>query len=223
METTVITEQSSELGELFAALAAAQLEMENADKTSLNPHFRSKYADLAEVRSVTIPALAKHKLALTQQPVSSGDLVGVRTLLGHASGQWIASTYFVRPSKPDAQGAGSVITYLRRYALAAIAGIAQEDDDGETDRVAAQASKPLPTSPQVPVNEAHLVDLLKQSVGLADLQKVKLEATKLPEESRKHVREMYAQKKKEIEAKLARDQGKLLADQALAERGGSAV
>jgi hypothetical protein len=123
------TQQSRSIGKLGEALAKAQTEIENAVADSTNPHFRSKYADLASVREAAKP-IAKHGLAVVQQVVSLGSAIGVRTVLLHTSGEWLASTVYVEPDKPGPQAAGSVITYLRRYSLAAALGIAQEDDDG---------------------------------------------------------------------------------------------
>ena len=127
--------------ELFAALAAAEGEVENASKSSANPHFKSKYADLAEVLNTVRPVFAKHGLSITQSTAFNGSLVSVTTLVGHKGGGLIYSTASCVPSKTDAQGIGSATTYLRRYSLAAMAGIAQEDDDGNA---AAHNGKPQP-------------------------------------------------------------------------------
>ena len=115
---------------LFAALAKAQAEIENAAKNAANPHFRSRYADLAEVLNTVRPVFAKHGLSIVQSTGFDGSLVSVTTLVGHAEGGFITSTASCVPAKTDAQGVGSATTYLRRYSLAAMAGIAQEDDDG---------------------------------------------------------------------------------------------
>lgn len=116
--------------ELFAALAAAQGEVENASKSSNNPHFRSKYADLAEVLNTVRPVFAAHGLSIMQSTAFNGAFVSVTTLIGHKDGGLIYSTASCVPAKTDAQGVGAATTYLRRYSLAAMAGIAQEDDDG---------------------------------------------------------------------------------------------
>jgi hypothetical protein len=121
---------SIDIDQLASALAAAQGEIENASKNSQNPHFRSKYADLAEIINTVRPVFSKHGLAVVQSPSYAEGLVSVTTLLTHKSGQWIRDTATAPASKLDAQGVGSAITYLRRYSLAAFAGIAQEDDDG---------------------------------------------------------------------------------------------
>lgn len=116
--------------ELFAALAAAHGELENASKNAANPHFRSKYADLAECLNTARPVLAKHGLSIVQFPAFDGAMAHVTTMLSHSSGGYVMATASCVPAKSDAQGIGAATTYLRRYGYAAMAGIAQEDDDG---------------------------------------------------------------------------------------------
>jgi hypothetical protein len=120
--------RSRELGELFAALAKAQGAFEAAEKAGKNNF--GKYATLESVFEATKTGRQENGLAVVQLPGNIGDAVAVTTILGHSSGQWIESVFAVRPVKFDAQGAGSVVTYLRRYALMSILGIAPEDDDG---------------------------------------------------------------------------------------------
>jgi hypothetical protein len=115
---------------LFAALAAAQLQVENAIKGNVNPHFKSRYADLAEVLNTVRPVFARHGLSILQSTAFDGDNVSVTTTLAHAEGGWVSSCASCVPARVDAQGVGAATTYLRRYALAAMAGVAQEDDDG---------------------------------------------------------------------------------------------
>lgn len=132
--------RSPQCGELFAALAKAQAQVKNAVRDSTNPHFRSKYSDLTSVKEACWEALTANGIAPVQMPINgAGTSVGVVTLLGHSSGQWIESTIFVAPGRFDAQGVGSIITYLRRYALAAMAGVAPEDDDGNAAVAAPEA------------------------------------------------------------------------------------
>jgi hypothetical protein len=116
--------------ELFAALAKAQSEVENATKGSTNPHFKSKYADLAEVLNTVRPTFAKHGLSLLQSTAFEGSLVSVTTVIAHEGGGHVSSVASCVPAKSDAQGIGAATTYLRRYGLAAMTGVAQEDDDG---------------------------------------------------------------------------------------------
>src|SRR5882724_1333332 len=143
---TALYRRSGELGELFAALAKAQGMFASAEKAGDNPHFRSKYATLETVVEATRKGRDANNLAVLQMPGNLGDAVAVTTLLGHASGQWIESTFAVRPVKYDAQGAGSVITYLRRYALMSVLGIAPGDDD---DGNAAVSAAPSATATRV--------------------------------------------------------------------------
>lgn len=129
--------RSRELGELFKAKAAAQPSIENATKDATNPAFRSTYASLGSVLEACLDALSKAGISVWQFPFNGeNDMIGVSTLLGHVSGQWIETSLMVRPAKFDAPGVGSVITYLRRYALMAVAGMAPEDDDGNAAALA---------------------------------------------------------------------------------------
>ncbi len=118
--------------ELFAALAKMQGEVENATKSSTNPHFRSKYADLAEVLNTVRPVLAANGLSVIQSPSFDGAVCHVTTTIAHSSGGHISGTISCIPAKQDGQGIGAATTYLRRYSLAALCGVAQEDDDGNT-------------------------------------------------------------------------------------------
>lgn len=121
--------QTAEIGELMKALAAAQSEMGFADKDSNNPHFKSSYADLASVYRACKTSLAKQQLAVAQVLATRDDKVVCYTTLGHSSGQWMRSELELRPSKSDVQGCGSAFTYARRYSLAAMVGVAPDDDD----------------------------------------------------------------------------------------------
>jgi hypothetical protein len=140
---------------LFAALALAQSEVENATKGSVNPHFKSRYADLAEVLNTVRPVFAKHGIAIIQSTGFSDGLVSVTTALVHKEGGYVTSVASCTPAKVDAQGVGAATTYLRRYSLAAATGVAQEDDDGQS----AAHSRSAPIAPPAkPSNQ--LLDLL---------------------------------------------------------------
>lgn len=129
------------IGQLAAALAKAQGMMKGATKDSENPHFKSKYADLASVWEACREALTKNDIAVIQ-PVSGGpETITVTTILAHKSGESIGGSFTIRPTKIDAQGLGSAITYGRRYGLAAMVGVAPEDDDGNA------ASEPQKKAP----------------------------------------------------------------------------
>jgi hypothetical protein len=118
--------------ELFTALAKMQGEVENATKGSLNPHFKSKYADLAEVLNTVRPVLAANGLSVIQSPSFDGGICHVTTTIAHTGGGYIYGTMSCVPAKQDGQGIGAATTYLRRYSLAAMCGVAQEDDDGQS-------------------------------------------------------------------------------------------
>ncbi len=128
-------EMSSEVDKIFSALSKAQGKVEGAKKEVANTFFKSRYADLSSVWEACRAALTENELAVVQTPSCTLDEAGgiavhVTTMLTHASGQWIRDTVTMRPKENSPQGVGSTITYARRYALAAIAGVAPEDDDG---------------------------------------------------------------------------------------------
>lgn len=128
--------QSEQVNELMAALAKAQGEMTHASKDSSNPHFKSKYADLAAVWNACRIPLAKNGLAVVQQPDVAGERQVLITTLGHSSGQWIKSIIPLPIQRPGAQEMGSCLSYCRRYALASMVGVYQDDDDGEAAQMA---------------------------------------------------------------------------------------
>ncbi len=125
-------EMSNEINEIAAALSLAQGEIENPSKDSSNPFFKSKYADLSVVLEAVRPCFSKYDLAVMQFPGRSDSEVTIETLITHKSGQWMRGVFSLPlQSKGNiAQEAGSLITYLRRYCLAAAAGVFQEDNDG---------------------------------------------------------------------------------------------
>jgi hypothetical protein len=121
---------SDSIAKLAPALVKAQAEVENATKNATNPHFKSQYADLAEIIRTVKPVFTANGLAVLQVPGFEDGHATVESMLIHESGEWIAGVSGAPLQKADPQGVGSAITYLRRYSLAALAGIAQEDDDG---------------------------------------------------------------------------------------------
>ena len=125
--------QSESITDLATALCLAQAEMGGAIKDSNNPFFKSSYADLTSVIKVIKEPFAKWGLSFVQLPVTSagGNGIGVSTMLMHKSGQWLQGEYLLPMDKVTPQGAGSAITYARRYALQALVGIPSVDDDSE--------------------------------------------------------------------------------------------
>lgn len=122
---------SDSVAALAAALAKAQGMMSHASKDANNPHFKSRYADLAAVWSAVREPLSANGLSVVQTVAQGDGTVGVRSLLLHASGEWICSVLEMPVAQKTPQGYGSALTYARRYALAALVGIAQDDDDAE--------------------------------------------------------------------------------------------
>lgn len=186
--------------ELFTAISQAQGEIENAGKTSSNPHFKSKYADLAEILNTVRPVFSKFGLSLIQSTEFDGSLVSVTTLIAHQGGGYITAVASCVPAKTDAQGVGAATTYLRRYAAAAVSGIAQEDDDGNA---AAHNGKP---APQAVVTEADKIkaDEFKQAMKDADTETVlidlgkQLASSKFPASIKETLRAVYSQRLHEL-------------------------
>lgn len=137
---------SEKTGELAAALAKAQGEIKNAIKDSTNPHFKSRYADLASVVDACRAPLAKNGIAFSHGLDSAdGQAVCVTCRLSHMSGEWMECSLTLRPTKPDPQGIGSAATYGRRYTLASMVGVATDDDDGNAASVPQpQANRAVP-------------------------------------------------------------------------------
>jgi hypothetical protein len=138
--------QSETIGALAAALSKAQADITGALKDSSNPFFKSKYADLASCWDACRKQLAANNLAVIQTIYvhwDSGQTM-LSTTLAHSSGEWIRSDLPVLAKDLSPQAQGSGITYARRYALAAIVGLAQVDDDAE----AAQGRKGFTNDPR---------------------------------------------------------------------------
>jgi hypothetical protein len=130
---------------LFAAMALAQGEIENATKSSVNPHFKSRYADLAEVLNTIRPAFSKHGLSIFQSVSAELQIVTVMTTIAHKEGGYITSSLSCPIPTSKVQDLGSMVTYLRRYSATALVGISQEDDDGNSNAASyksAPAQKP---------------------------------------------------------------------------------
>jgi hypothetical protein len=135
-------QQSESIANLAKSLSAVQGKLTYAKKDSKNPFFKSNYADLESVWDACRDLLSSNGLAVSQFPGLYSELdksMSLITILTHISGEWISQEMSVPMTKPDAQGAGSCLTYMRRYALAAVVGVVQADDDGN----AASSPKPV--------------------------------------------------------------------------------
>lgn len=148
---------SDQTNEISAALSKAQGEMEAAPHNSINPHFKSHYANLAACVQAARPALAKHGLCVVQSIEfnSEAKIVGVVTRISHQSGQFFESDTWCQPRSLLPQDVGGCATYLKRYSFSAMVGlITEEDDDAnastgprQTAQPAIKAANPHPNAP----------------------------------------------------------------------------
>ena len=141
-------QRSESVTEIFKALSLFHVKMDKVKKDANNPFFKSKYASLENILDAIREPLQESELEFTQFP--SGTY-GLSTMLVHIpSGEWLEDTYTMVPAKADPQGAGSVITYQRRYAITAILCINVDSDDdantgthgGKTPEAAIENNKP---------------------------------------------------------------------------------
>lgn len=170
---------SESLGKISAALLAAQKAITFASKDATNPHFKNKYADLPAVIDAIKPALNSADITFIQSASPSDDgKLHLATRLQHVSGEWIEDTLVMPLPKQDPQGYGSAMTYARRYALAAITGLYQDDDDGNSGSgvgekpKASQPSRPAPARtadlPEAPADMA-IVEQMNAASTVPDL------------------------------------------------------
>jgi hypothetical protein len=127
---------------IATALVKAQKAFNPALKQSVNPHFKSRYVDLAGCVEAVIDALNDNGIFLLQKTYECDNGIILETIFIHESGESMECGRLHFPAvKHDPQGYASALTYARRYSLMAACGIAPEDDDGN------QASKPKPNLP----------------------------------------------------------------------------
>jgi len=147
---------------LNSALVAALGELRNVPKDKVNPHFKSRFTSLDAILDATRPVLAKHGLALSQEPVFEDGMAGVVTRIIHAGGESRESKLLLPLRDQSAQGVGSCLSYARRYSAAAVLGIASdEDDDGQ------QASTPTQRTATKPVIEKPAIQPRKPAAEVA--------------------------------------------------------
>lgn len=125
--------QSDSLKELSGALAKAQSKMDAASNKSPNPFYKSKYASFAAIVKASRPALTENGLAVSQRVVYEGESSLLLTMLLHTSGEFLCSTVRIKPAKEDPQSFGSYLSYLKRYAYAAMVGVICDDEDDDAE------------------------------------------------------------------------------------------
>ncbi len=129
------------------ALSEFHLKVDKISKDAINPFFKSNYASLPNVLDAIREPLQEAGLTFTQLPMGEN---GLKTILFHVeTGEMLESEMSMTPSKQDPQGAGSALTYMRRYALVSILGLNVDDDDGN-----AASKKPKVTKQTVKAAEA---------------------------------------------------------------------
>ena len=188
-----IMKTSESIKHIAPALLAAQKQMTFAAKDSTNPHFKNKYAGLPQVIDAIKGPLNDNGITFIQTPTIP-EIDDVRLLLVtrllHESGEWIEDTAICPLPKQDPQGLGSAMTYLRRYSLAAICGLYQDDDDGEAAR--------FDTAP-------HIKDI-KACKTISELKDLWMDIYKVAQVDKSALRILEAEKdkrKKELEAAMA--------------------
>lgn len=158
---------------IASALVKAQKTFSPALKTSTNPHFKSRYADLSACVEAVIDSLNANGIMLMQQCHESETGVTVETLFVHESGEtFSAGKLHVPAAKQDPQGYGSALTYARRYSLMAACGIAPEDDDGNAASQQKKTVQQKLTGSAVEdfvttINDADSMDALKKAFATA--------------------------------------------------------
>jgi len=184
---------SESITKISPALVNAQKDFLSAKKSSDNPFFKSKYADLQSVISAIKESLNENGIAFIQSPTESeGDVLKLTTRLLHESGEWIEDTAVCPLVKRDPQAFGSALSYLRRYSLSAMCGIYQADDDGN------EATK------KTDVDVTDIVVAIKESTDIDSMKKIYISGVKFcngNESALKLLLDAKDSKKKLLEAK----------------------
>lgn len=151
------TKHSENIADLAAALCKAQGEIAAADKDSENPHFKSRYADLASIIAAVREPLSKNGLCFTQSPSTAGSMVTVETTIWHQTGQYLKGYLSISCNDSRPQSIGSGISYAKRYALQSMLGVASEDDD---DGNAAQGKPATARAERIPAEHPGFANTL---------------------------------------------------------------
>lgn len=200
---------------IYMALAAAQAEMGSVKKGSVNPAFKSKYADLADVVAAVSPALNAQGIAFFHTATTIDGERVMRTVLAHgASGTVIECDVPLIVNKQDMQGYKSATTYAKRIGLESLSGVAPDDDDGNAAARAAPRYVPrVDVSPadsdgrsNREVKEAHgrMLRMLQACNTVDDLQGWLTvnqdDLSALPEDTADDLRGRYRRRRDELKA-----------------------
>ena len=208
--------KSESIGKLAEALSKAQGEYKSVEKNCVNPFFKSKYADLSSIIDATREALSKNGLSFIQtNRLSEGGKLIIITTLMHISGEWVEGELAMTPVKADPQAGGSCLTYLRRYSLQQMLGVAAEDEDdgheasekGEKEK----EKKPDTSLPLSPITLIELIEKIKEAKALPHLKNIWVKYGKdikrLPKEDLAII-EDWKEKKKEELNQVIKEEGK---------------
>lgn len=187
---------SDSIANIAPALVKAGAALEPVSKDGINPAFRNTYATLDAIMEQVRPVLAAHGLCVlqgvTHPETVDGRVIGlsVETRLLHLSGEWVSTVVTLPVEKATAQGAGSAISYGRRYGLSAILGLTAEDDDGnaaskgpKTPTPAAKREEPeadkrlyerVPTTPATAMSLAKAETVELRGTRLTDMDSERL-------------------------------------------------
>ena len=192
---------------LLSALLKAKIEMPDPKKNAANPHFKNKFADLGQVMDCLEGPLANHGLVVTQTMAEGNVLV---TTLWHAeSGESLESRMTLMPAKNDPQGQGSAITYGRRYALKALFGMVDVDDDGNAGSgLPPKKYQPKDTVPtEAPKKELHPFETFGEACGaISDAESdralreigLRIATSKFSGEEKKQLKGLYEQRSQDF-------------------------
>jgi hypothetical protein len=160
-------DRSPEIADLAKALVKAQGMLEDAGKDAVNPHFKSRYADLASVRAALRVPLSSNGLAYMQLLTATEAGANIQTILMHEGGQYVSETLCVPVTAHTAQALGSAFTYGRRYSLMGMLGIAasEDDDDGNSASKKTNGGKPPPNERPVYI-DGDQIDTLRAKLAV---------------------------------------------------------
>lgn len=156
--------KSESIVEISKAMAKFQAEVKQPFKDANNPFFKSKYVPLESVVESITSIAPKHGISFVQWASNDENgRVGVSTMIMHTSGEYIEfDPVYMNADKNTAQGAGALISYLKRYSLSAVFGItSDQDDDGN------QASGNTNKSKQQPKAKPEHIKDLKEKIAQA--------------------------------------------------------
>lgn len=200
VETTMTPAPAGGMGPMYTALAKAQgafqpieknrsvtIDIKNDQKQKIG-QYNFRYADLQEIRAKTTPALSENGLCLFQLVTEEGDGTVIRTVLGHSTGAEITAVARLYRDDRDIKKFGAAITYLRRYIVSALLGVAA-DDDLDEDRDPNAGANTLPAAEELPA--------MRDAKTIGELSKV---MSGLPKEERAKYNPYYEQRMQELRA-----------------------